>query len=191
MPAFSPTRRVSSTVAALQASSPANSRIWRRWRVTELAASPRTRASASTTAMTKASSQSGSVQISQSGTFQIGQARTPLVRSWIERTEVCLAVTSTLNLRGGRHVPPSVPDCRDIGCRTSKLGYSTRLLLVARHHLEWLYRYSARVVTDGAPEMPGISELHTRCSLSSAMLRDLTWSNRLPRGAIVRTTTWA
>ncbi len=46
--------------------------------------------------MTKAISQSGSVQIGQSGSFQIGQARTPLPRSWIERTGVCLAANEHL-----------------------------------------------------------------------------------------------
>ena len=36
----------------------------------------------------------------------------------------------------------------------------------------------SKYVLGRVPEMPDISELHTRCSLSSAMLRDLTWSNR-------------
>src|SRR5580693_4916319 len=142
MPVFSPTRRVSSTVRASQTSSPANSHRWWAWKVSALAATPRTATSASTTMVTKATSQSGS--------SQIGQLLTPMLRPRTERTGVCLAATSTLNLCGGRHVLPSVPDCRDIGCRTSIFHYSPRLILPLIGHSVYSLTYSTYARDVGA-----------------------------------------
>ncbi len=112
-PMFSPTRLVSSTVAALQASKAANSsRSWARME-TLLAATARTTASASTTMQTKTLSHGWH---SQSG--QALKALMPMHRPRSRRMAFTASPwqTSTLNLDGEEHVLPSVLDCRDKDC---------------------------------------------------------------------------